>query len=40
MNFDELAFQPGQDFRSEIHKHLGSGGLFVFIASKKALASS
>jgi tetratricopeptide (TPR) repeat protein len=38
--FDELAFEPGQDFRVEISRHLGSSGLFVFVASRKALESA
>ncbi len=38
--FDELAFQPGQDFRNEIRKHLSASGLFVFIASRSALDSA
>lgn len=37
--FDELCFEPGIDFRAEIRRHLDSTALFVFIASKKSLAS-
>lgn len=37
--FDEMSFEPGQDFRDEIQKYLGGTSLFVFIASKSSLNS-
>ena len=37
--FDEFSFQPGQDFRSEILRHLDRSDLFVFFVSPAALAS-
>ncbi len=38
--YDKLSFAPGQDFRSEILKHLDKASLFVFFASANSLRST
>lgn len=38
--FDEFSFDPGQDFRDEILKHLDQSALFVFLASQKSIQST
>ena len=37
--FDEVTFNPGEDFRTEILKGLDSADLFIFFASKRSLES-
>jgi len=37
--FDEISFEPGQDFRESIKKGLDKSRLFVFFASKSSLKS-
>ena len=37
--FDEMTFEPGQDFRDQILKGLDAAGLFVFFISRASLAS-
>lgn len=38
--FDEFTFEPGQDFRDEIIKHLDQSALFVFLASHESIQST
>ena len=38
--FDEFSFEPGQDFREEILKHLDQSALFVFLASGESIQST
>jgi tetratricopeptide (TPR) repeat protein len=38
--FDEFSFDPGQDFRDEIIKHLDQSALFVFLASQQSIQST
>jgi hypothetical protein len=38
--FDEVSFDPGQDFRQQVIKGLNRSSLFVFIASKASLKST
>jgi len=38
--FDEFSFDPGQDFREEIIKHLDQSALFVFLASRESIQST
>jgi tetratricopeptide (TPR) repeat protein len=37
--YDKLSFQPGEDFRKEIRKHLDEAALFIFFASRNSLDS-
>lgn len=37
--FDEMSFQPGQDFRNEIRKNLDSSTHFIFFASENSISS-
>ncbi len=38
--FDDFLFDPGQDFREEILKHLDQSALFVFLASQQSIQST
>lgn len=38
--FDQYAFEPGQDFRQEIQRHLDDATLFVFFVSRASLESA
>jgi len=38
--FDKFSFEPEQDFREEILKHLDQSALFVFLASRESIKST